>query len=389
LEAVAFRGSGCQNAGIPRKNHMPIWAVAVASGKTLDAGARRGERMSEAVSHLQRERMGKDQTRDGEIAPVQPYRRENGPGHGPHEVRQERLPPLRWLLQPDVDRFAHPIEIQFAQLLTFYGVRWAYEPTTFAVRWGSDGRPEEFVTPDFYLPDHDLYIELTTMRQRLVTRKNRKFRLLRESYPNVRVRLLYLRDCERLQDAYAPANGRPARVGSMLIDGNDIEARVADLARELIAVWSGLDAWDGPAPLLLGLGSGSERFLALLGDRIRDRGCLVDVDRADLTAYSAPRGAMRVRLSRSPVKAISGRPVVIVQEVLSTGLSAAYLDGWLRRHGAESVGVCALLDREPARILDVPVLCRGFEAPDVSLAGFGLTRWREFRDLPFIAELET
>ena len=56
-----------------------------------------------------------------------------------------------------------------------------------------DGWPHEFVTPDFFLPDHDLYIELTTMRQRLVTRKNRKFRLLRESYPNVRVRMLYLR----------------------------------------------------------------------------------------------------------------------------------------------------------------------------------------------------
>ena len=88
--------------------------------------------------------------------------------------RQELLPPLRWLLQPNDHRFAHPAEIELARLLTFYGLRWAYEPTTFAVRWGRDGRPVEFVTPDFYLPEHDLYLELTTMRQRLVTRKNRK-----------------------------------------------------------------------------------------------------------------------------------------------------------------------------------------------------------------------
>src|SRR5215216_6777338 len=118
--------------------------------------------------------------------------------------RQELLPRLRWLLQPNDDRFAHPAEIELARLLTFYGLRWAYEPTTFAVRWGRDGRPVEFVTPDFYLPEHDLYLELTTMRQRLVTRKNRKFRLLREAYPNVRVRLLYLRDFKRLKDVYRP-----------------------------------------------------------------------------------------------------------------------------------------------------------------------------------------
>ena len=81
--------------------------------------------------------------------------------------------------------------------------------------------------------------------------------------------------------------------------------------------------------------------------------------------------------------------MIIVQEVLSTGLSAAFLEAWLRRHGAAAVEVCALLDREAARILDVPVISRGFAAPDVPLAGYGLARWREYRDLPFIAELET
>jgi hypoxanthine phosphoribosyltransferase len=305
-------------------------------------------------------------------------------------ARQELLPPLRWLLQPDDLRFAHPAEVQFAQLLSFYNVRWAYEPTTFAVRWGSDGRAEEFVTPDFFLPDHDLYIELTTMRQRLVTRKNRKFRLLRETYPNVRVRLLYLRDCERLRDAYGPAAGdREIRIGSLVFAEDEVESRIAELARELVESWhereeNGLDA----RPLLLGLGAGSDRFCATLAAQVRGLGTAVDTDRANLTGY-APPAAARVRLARAPTPSVAGRPVVIVQEVLSTGLSAVFLEGWLRRHGAESVGVCALLDREAARILDVPVLCRGFQAPDVALAGYGLARWSEFRDLPFIAEVET
>ena len=115
-------------------------------------------------------------------------------------------------------------KIELARLLTFYGLRWAYEPTTFAVRWGRDGRPVEFVTPDFYLPEHDLYLELTTMRQRLVTRKNRKFRLLREHYPNVRVRMLYLRDFKRLQDVYGSYDmDREARVGTVLFDEREVE----------------------------------------------------------------------------------------------------------------------------------------------------------------------
>jgi hypoxanthine phosphoribosyltransferase len=65
------------------------------------------------------------------------------------------------------------------------------------------------------------------------------------------------------------------------------------------------------------------------------------------------------------------------------------LHRWLRRRGAADVTVCALLDREAARIIDVPLKCRGFAAPDVGLAGFGLYRWQEYRDLPFIAEIES
>src|SRR5215217_4835554 len=178
--------------------------------------------------------------------------------------RQELLPPLRWLLQPNDHRFAHPAEVELARLLTFYGLRWAYEPTTFAVRWGRDGRPVEFVTPDFYLPEHDLYLELTTMRQRLVTRKNRKFRLLRESYPNVRVRLLYLRDFKRLRDVYGPSRDeRESRIGAILFAEQDVETRIAELAHQLVEAWGDKVVSErGQRPLLVGVGSGSNRFLA-------------------------------------------------------------------------------------------------------------------------------
>jgi hypoxanthine phosphoribosyltransferase len=297
---------------------------------------------------------------------------------------------LRWLLQPDDDRFAHPAEIEFARLLTFYGIRWAYEPTTFAVRWGRDGQPEEFVTPDFYLPDHGLYVELTTMRQRLVTRKNRKFRLLRHHYPNIRVKILYLRDFERLREAFGRrGNEGDARVGEPLYGERDVAARVAGLAGEVVETWLARgELAAGVRPLLLGVGAGCERFLSTLAESVRAEGVGVDVSRVDLTAYPGPGGPPRARVTRLPPVPLAGRSVLVVQEVLSTGLTAAFLEPWLRRNGAANVEVCALLDRQAARILDVPLLSRGFDAPDVALAGFGLSRWRAYRHLPFIAEIE-
>src|SRR5687767_12361927 len=99
-------------------------------------------------------------------------------------------------------RFAHPAEQEVARVLSFFRLRWAYEPTSFTLRRHADGSVAEMFTPDFYLPDLDLYIELTTMRQPLVTRKNRKARMLREMYPNVRLRLLYRRDYVRLMECY-------------------------------------------------------------------------------------------------------------------------------------------------------------------------------------------
>jgi hypoxanthine phosphoribosyltransferase len=91
-------------------------------------------------------------------------------------------------------RFAHNSERQFAKLLDFYSIAWEYEPRTFALAWHRDGRPSQAFTPDFYLPAYDVYIEITTLNQKLVTRKNRKARRLRELYPDVEIRVLYQRD---------------------------------------------------------------------------------------------------------------------------------------------------------------------------------------------------
>ena len=83
-------------------------------------------------------------------------------------------------------------------MLDYYDIAWEYEPRTFVLEEDDAGRVTGAFTPDFYLPEQDLYIEITAMKQSLVTRKNRKLRKLRERYPDVRIKLFYRRDLERL-----------------------------------------------------------------------------------------------------------------------------------------------------------------------------------------------
>jgi len=98
--------------------------------------------------------------------------------------------------------FAHASEAELARILDFYAVRWEYEPHTFPILWNLDGVVVESFSPDFWLPDLDLYLELTTLKQSLVRKKNRKLRRLRELYPDVRVKLFYGRDFRALMLKY-------------------------------------------------------------------------------------------------------------------------------------------------------------------------------------------
>jgi hypoxanthine phosphoribosyltransferase len=99
-------------------------------------------------------------------------------------------------------RFVNAAERECAQILDWYGIPWDYEPRSFVLEQDEEGRVTRAFTPDFYLPEQDLYIEVTVMKQSLVTRKNRKLRELRQLYPDVNVKLFYRRDIERLAQRY-------------------------------------------------------------------------------------------------------------------------------------------------------------------------------------------
>ncbi|MBW3650495.1 MAG: hypothetical protein KY458_08010 [Actinobacteria bacterium] len=98
------------------------------------------------------------------------------------------------LLRHEQVHFAHNSERQFAKLLDFYGIAWEYEPKTFPLEWDKTGRPVQAFSPDFYLPAYDLFIEITTLNQKLVTKKNRKIRRLAELHPEIQVKIFYQRD---------------------------------------------------------------------------------------------------------------------------------------------------------------------------------------------------
>ncbi len=97
-----------------------------------------------------------------------------------------------------VVRFMHPSEAEFAHVLDFYNISWQYEPHTFPLQWDEDGMVTEAFTPDFFLPDLNLYVELTTQRQKLVWKKNKKMRKLKELNPDINVKIFYGRDYRSL-----------------------------------------------------------------------------------------------------------------------------------------------------------------------------------------------
>jgi hypothetical protein len=123
--------------------------------------------------------------------------RANGPGPGDQPATETAAATPR-----AVPPFAHASEAEMARILDFYAVRWIYEPRTFPILWNLDGAVVESFAPDFYLPDLDMYLEMTTLKQRLVRKKNRKLRRLRELYPDLRIKLFYARDFRALMLKY-------------------------------------------------------------------------------------------------------------------------------------------------------------------------------------------
>lgn len=152
--------------------------------------------------------------------------------------------------------FAHASEAELARILDFYQVRWEYEPRTFPILWNLDGVVVESFSPDFYLPELDLYLELTTLKQSLVRRKNRKLRRLRELYPDLRVKLFYARDFKALLLKYGRIDSINSLTGleGQARPGDRHPARSSDAA--LNAQAAGIPSFVPQAMPLVGVAAG-------------------------------------------------------------------------------------------------------------------------------------
>jgi hypothetical protein len=145
--------------------------------------------------------------------------------------------------------FAHASEAELARILDYYQVEWQYEPRTFPILFNLEGAVVESFSPDFYLPEFDLYVELTTLKQSLVRKKNRKLRRLRELYPDVRIKLFYARDFKALLLKYGRFD-LAASLSGEEGQARPAEAAPADTPFETAAPTTtvgGSDPSDGPA----------------------------------------------------------------------------------------------------------------------------------------------
>ena len=142
-----------------------------------------------------------------------------------------------------------------SRILDFYAVRWEYEPHTFPILWNLDGDVVESFSPDFYLPDLDLYLEMTTLRQKLVRKKNRKLRRLRELYPELNVKLFYARDFRALMLKYgkhALTAGLSGSSGQVAAPHDGTGRLTTDIAAELTATATALATATASATALAG-----------------------------------------------------------------------------------------------------------------------------------------
>lgn len=281
---------------------------------------------------------------------------------------------------PSAVHFAHESEEEFARILDFYGVVWQYEPHSFPLR-EEEGRVVEAFTPDFYLPDLDLYVELTTLKQSLVTEKHRKLRRFQERYPDAQIKLLHRSDYLSLLAKYGFGPFSEVEVEGIhevLISASELERRVGELGAQLSREYRGKE------PLLIGVLRGVTCFMA---DLMRHISLPLAIDFMAISSYEGERGGA-VRIVKDLEEPLADRDVIVVEDIVDTGMTLNTLLQGLRVRRPASLKVCALLDKRARRLVDVAIDYVGFQIPDEFVVGYGLDFRQKFRNLPFIATLK-
>jgi len=276
-------------------------------------------------------------------------------------------------------RFGHPSEEEFARLLDFYRIEWLYEPRSFPLAWQGN-KVSEMFTPDFYLPELDLYIELTTLKQSLITEKNRKVRRLKELYPEVNIKLLNKKDYLRLlaKYGYGPLGGTKVEgINQVLFSHTQIQRRTRALANHISR------DYQGRRLVLVGILKGVVCFMA---DLMQHISLPLSIEFMAISYYGS-NTEPAVKITKDLDTSITGLDVLMVEDIVDTGMTLNYILNHLSSHNPASLHVCTLLDKRARRLIDVPLDYIGFEIPDEFVVGYGLDYRGEYRNLPFIGAL--
>ncbi len=277
--------------------------------------------------------------------------------------------------------FVHPAEAEFAAFLDFYRIRWEYEPKSFPLRW-RNGRVAEMFTPDFYLPQQDLFIELTTMKQSLVTRKHRKIRRFKSMYPNVNVTLVHRKAFHELLGRFGYGSIDISSLAAedierILLSASEIRERVAEIGRQIS------EDYAGESLVLVGLLKGITFFLA---DLAREITRPLAIDYLSIANPNVAPGG--IEIERTLDLDIRGKHVILVEDIVNTGFTMDFILRSLEIHQPASIEVCALLDKVDRRMIGVDVKYVGFQIPNEYVVGYGLDHRELFRNLPFICVLK-
>ncbi len=172
-----------------------------------------------------------------------------------------------------------------------------------------------------------------------------------------------------------------ADVASVLVSEEQIHARVAELGAQISADYEGREL------TLVSVLKGSLPFMA---DLMRAISIPVSIDLMEVSSYggTATESSGLVRILKDLSSSIDGRDVMIVEDIIDTGLTLNYLIRYLRGKNPRSLHICTLLDKPARRLVDIPIDYLGFTIPDQFVIGYGLDYGEHYRNLPFIGVLK-
>lgn len=167
--------------------------------------------------------------------------------------------------------------------------------------------------------------------------------------------------------------------GKVLIPQDRLQKRVSELGLEISQAFEHKDL------VIVAILKGSFVFAA---DLLRAITIQTSIDFMAISSYGQQNSSGVVRITKDLDESIQGRSVLLVEDIIDTGLTANYLLQTLARRRPASVHICALLDKSARRIIDLPIKYRGFEIPDVFVVGYGMDYQQRYRNLPFITTLK-